>query len=213
MGPDTAAAADTQSHVAWLDRYYGAHRHIYDFTRRLFLFGRERVLKRIRDEQPASVLEIGCGTARNLAWLRSRLPGAELWGIDASQEMLRAARKRPGLRLYQKCAEEIAGPHELGRAEGFEVVFISYALSMMPVWRAALEAACRCAVAGGVLYVVDFWDFGGWPGPLRRRLHRHLRSHRVRHEPGVLDWLRQRGASIEPVLGRWAYIARLQVGR
>ncbi|MBX3460853.1 MAG: class I SAM-dependent methyltransferase [Planctomycetes bacterium] len=213
MSPNTAIAETSSSHVAWLDRYYGAHRHIYDLTRRLFLLGRQRVLRRIRDERPASVLEVGCGTARNLAWLARRVAGAHLCGVDASREMLRNASKRPGLRLYHKCAEAIAGPAELGSPGGFEVVFFSYSLSMMPEWLGALEAARRCVVPGGVMHVVDFWDFGGWPGPLRGWLNRRLQSHHVHHEPGVLRWLRDAGASVTPVLGRWAYIARLQVGR
>ncbi|MBE7493261.1 MAG: class I SAM-dependent methyltransferase [Planctomycetes bacterium] len=205
--------AGTDDHTAFLERFYRVQRHFYDLTRRLFLFGRERALARVTRQRPGSVLEIGCGTARNLARLRRRLPGADLCGVDACSQMLKSARRRPGLRLYHRRAEDIASPAELGRPGGFDAVLLSYALSMMPQWRPALQAARRCLAPGGALHVVDFWDFARWPGPLRGLIRRHLAAHHVRHEPGVLDWLRQAGAAVSPVAGRWAYVACLQAGR
>ena len=38
-----------------------------------------------------SVVEVGCGTARNLIRIARLYPGTELFGLDASQEMLRTA--------------------------------------------------------------------------------------------------------------------------
>lgn len=207
MHPDTDSAGD--AHIQWLDRYYGAQRHIYDLTRRLFLPGRDWLLRRICREHPASVLELGCGTARNLARLATRLDRAYLCGVDASGEMLRSARRHTGLHLFQSRAEAVTGPDVLGRPGGFEAVFFSYSLSMIPDWRGALEAARRCLAPKGLLHVVDFWDFGGWPGVLRRALNRRLLSHHIRHEPGVLEWLRAAGAEIAPLARRWAYIARV----
>lgn len=212
MSPHSNAGRDSDEHVAWLDRYYGAQRHIYDLTRPLFLFGRGRMLRQLGQARPASVLEVGCGTARNLAWLARRMPGAFLCGVDASREMLRSARRHAGLHLHEACAEAIAGPDQLGRPGGFDAVFLSYALSMIPDWRGALEAARRCVAPGGSLHIVDFWDFAGWPRCLRGFMRQRLKSHRVRHEPGVLQWLRKADAEITPVRGRWAFIARLVAG-
>lgn len=201
-----STAAD---HVAFLDRYYGVQGHFYNITRRIYLFGRERMLRRIRESQPASVLEMGCGTARNLLRLASWLPLADLCGVDASKAMLGATRPHKRVRLVLSCAEEIAGPQALGRPAGFDAVFFSYSLSMMPAWEGALEAAQRCLAPGGAIHIVDFWDFGRWPQWARAWLNRRLHQHRVHFEPRVHQWLTRGagGVEIKPVAGRWAYLA------
>ena len=58
-----------------LERYYQFHSRIYDATRWSFLFGREEVLLRAASvTTPKRILEVGCGTGRNLPGLRRRFP-------------------------------------------------------------------------------------------------------------------------------------------
>lgn len=63
-----------------LERYYRFHATIYDATRWLFLFGREGIIREIRARLPedGEIVEIGCGTGRNLARLATvfRRPGS-----------------------------------------------------------------------------------------------------------------------------------------
>src|SRR6202030_30812 len=74
-----------------MNRMYRRQRHIYDGTRRYYLLGRDQLISRLRPDAGASVLEIGCGTGRNLV-LASRLyPHARFFGIDVSTEMLTSA--------------------------------------------------------------------------------------------------------------------------
>ena len=73
-------------------RYYRFHSKIYDLTRWSFLFGRDRVIDRIPEEvAPKRILEIGCGTGRNLIRLARWFPEAAVTGIDVSDVMLRYA--------------------------------------------------------------------------------------------------------------------------
>jgi len=59
--------------TAALEKYYKTHSKIYDVTRWSFLFGRNALIKAIaRYCRPEWILEIGCGTGKNLAAL-SRL--------------------------------------------------------------------------------------------------------------------------------------------
>ena len=47
--------------------YYALHSRIYDATRWTFLFGRESILRRsAKIAAPERILEVGCGTGRNL---------------------------------------------------------------------------------------------------------------------------------------------------
>jgi S-adenosylmethionine-diacylgycerolhomoserine-N-methlytransferase len=49
-----------------MNRTYRHQRHIYDVTRKYYLFGRDRLIARLDPPAGGRVLEIGCGTARNL---------------------------------------------------------------------------------------------------------------------------------------------------
>ena len=53
-------------HAARMDRIYAGQRHIYDLTRKYYLFGRDRMIDRLDLQPGATVLEVGCGTGRNL---------------------------------------------------------------------------------------------------------------------------------------------------
>ena len=71
-----------------MDRMYRHQRHIYDLTRKYYLLGRDRLIARLNPREGAHVLEIGCGTGRNLIRAARRYPTALLHGVDVSAEML-----------------------------------------------------------------------------------------------------------------------------
>ena len=47
-------------------------------------------------------------------------------------------------------------PEQLFALHGFDRVFISYALSMIPGWRDVVRHAAACVAPGGKLLIVDF---------------------------------------------------------
>jgi S-adenosylmethionine-diacylgycerolhomoserine-N-methlytransferase len=75
-------------HGALMDRVYRRQKHIYDLTRKFYLFGRDRLIAELDARPGASVLELGCGTGRNLAQIGARWPRVALHGLDISREML-----------------------------------------------------------------------------------------------------------------------------
>ena len=52
--------------AALMDRIYHRQRRYYDFTRKYYLLGRDRLIEGLAPPPGGRVLEIGCGTARNL---------------------------------------------------------------------------------------------------------------------------------------------------
>ena len=87
-------------HAALMDRTYRYQRHVYDLTRKYYLFGRDRMIEGLDVPRGGSVLELGCGTGRNLFAVAARWPGAQLTGLDISAEMLataEASARRRGL--------------------------------------------------------------------------------------------------------------------
>lgn len=167
-GPDGVTAAP--DHARLMDGIYRRQRHIYDLTRKYYLFGRDTMLDSLdlpATGAGAAVLEIGCGTGRNLARVRSRWPDAALYGIDISAEMLKsaAARLGPSATLAIGDAAGFDGQHLLGRPR-FDRIVMPYCLSMIPPWREALDHAASLLARNGSLHVVDFGDLSGLPWPL-----------------------------------------------
>ncbi|PNU05319.1 class I SAM-dependent methyltransferase [Novosphingobium guangzhouense] len=164
-------ASTAQNHAALMDSIYRWQRPIYDLTRKYYLFGRDRLINELDAKPGMAVLEIGCGTGRNLAHVGKTWRGVRLFGLDISSEMLAAARKTLGTggTLALGDATRFDAGTLLGR-EGFERVMLSYAVSMIPDWQAALSQAAVTLAPRGALHVVDFGDCAGLPLPLRKGL-------------------------------------------
>ncbi|NML94886.1 class I SAM-dependent methyltransferase [Novosphingobium olei] len=163
-----------------MDAVYRRQKHIYDVTRKYYLFGRDSLVAELNAAPGTSVLEMGCGTGRNLALIGRRWPRAELHGIDISSEMLSVARERVGKTAVLALADatSIDAQALFGRDQ-FDRVVISYTLSMIPVWREAIHHAASLLAPGGSLHVVDFGDCDGLPAPLRAGLRAWLKNFHV----------------------------------
>ena len=171
--------------AALMDRIYRRQRHIYDFTRKYYLLGRDELIERLAPPVDGSVLEIGCGTARNLIAAAQRWPQAHFYGIDISGEMLSTARQLVGrtgvahrITLARADAKTF-DPAWLFGVPGFSRIFLSYSLSMMPAWQAVLERALTWLTPGGELHVVDFGDQERLPAWFRIGLRQWLRLFHV----------------------------------
>ena len=76
-----------------MDRIYGWQTGLYDVTRRYYLLGRDQLVEALSPALGTHVLEIGCGTGRNLVKAARRWPGAHFSGLDVSEVMLAKARQ------------------------------------------------------------------------------------------------------------------------
>jgi S-adenosylmethionine-diacylgycerolhomoserine-N-methlytransferase len=176
---ETAAAA------ANMDRMYRHQRRIYDLTRKFYLLGRDGMIRGLKPSPEMRVLEIGCGTARNLIVAAKYFPDADFFGLDISEEMLITARVNITRDLLDDAIEVAQAdatnfdPKALFGVERFERIFISYSLSMIPVWRATLQHAMAKLAPQGELHIVDFGDQRGLPGVFARGLQRWLQLFHV----------------------------------
>ena len=219
--PSEQRPATASSHLALMDRIYRNQRHFYDLTRRHYLFGRDRLIKGLAAKPGQHILEVGCGTARNLIRIAKHYPGTELWGIDASCEMLRTAeqavarKKLPQIKLCHGLAEDL--PELLGAEPRFNHVLFSYSLSMIAEWRIALKAAARVATADARIHLVDFGDFGGlWP-PAADLLRIWLKLFHVTPRSELVFQLqhlanRRQDCSLQLLPGRYAFVLNASIG-
>ena len=173
--------ASANTHAALMDEVYRGQRHIYDFTRKYYLFGRDTLIAGLDAKPRARVLEVACGTGRNLAKIGKAWPGVRLYGLDISAEMLKSARAALGreARLAQGDACSFDSHALLGEAH-FERIVLSYSLSMIPEWEAAMDHAASLLAPGGELHIVDFGDLSGLFGPLAAGLRAWLAKFHVK---------------------------------
>ena len=168
------------SHGALMDGVYRHQRFIYDITRKYYLLGRDRMIEGLDVPPGGSVLEVACGTGRNLIAVARRFPEARLYGFDISTEMLATARAsvaKKGLADRITLAEGDAtafDPQAMFGVPAFDRILISYSLSMIPDWQAALAEAVRHLAPGGQLAVVDFGQGEGLPDAFTAALRRWL---------------------------------------
>ena len=154
--------AVTEDHAALMDDVYRWQRHVYDATRKYYLLGRDRMIDRLDARPGSAVLELGCGTGRNIALAARRFPQARFFGLDISAQMLATAEAsfaRAGLAGKERLAQADAtdfDPRALFGRDRFDRVYISYSLSMIPDWQACIRQALGVLAPGGSLHVVDF---------------------------------------------------------
>ncbi len=165
--------AGSVDHARAMDAQYALQRHVYDLTRKYYLLGRDRLIRSLAVPAGGSVLEVGVGTGRNLALAARRYAYARLFGLDISAEMLKSARAnmdRAGadVRTLLEQADATAfDPQALFGEAGFDRVYVSYSLSMIPQWEEALAQALSVVEPGGSLHIVDFGQMERLPGWFR----------------------------------------------
>jgi len=148
------------SHAQRLQLFYAPQAHAYDAFRERLLHGRRELIERLPVGKGGRVVELGGGTGRNLEFFGERLAGfASFELVDLCPALLRVARAR---------AERLErdGPRNLWLIQGDatdyrpanvpDCIYFSYALSMIPDWRRALDNALAVLKPGGTLGVVDF---------------------------------------------------------
>ena len=160
-----------------LKRYYRLHAPIYDATRWAFLFGRARLIqllsKSYADAAPKQILDLGCGTGKNLCALAHAFPQAQITGVDLSPAMLVQA----GHTLIQKLDPAARARISLRNSDiaqmqnlQYDLIVCSYMLSMTGSQLPDLLQKLRGLLTPtGKLAIVDFdstparW-FARWMG-------------------------------------------------
>jgi len=207
-----------------MDRMYRHQRYFYDLTRKYYLLGRDRLIREMKIAGGDKVLEVGCGTARNLIILAEKYPNASFFGLDASGEMLKTAQakiERRGLtniRLETALADDFTFDKTFGLPEKFDVVFFSYAVSIIPPWCESIINALRNLKQDKRLYIVDFYDQKDLPAWFRKILKGWLRRFHVKYPEALIPFLEKLEKenagrlTLKPLYKRYALLAEFEKG-
>jgi len=204
-----------------MDRMYRHQRYFYDLTRKFYLLGRDKLLQEIVIKPGDNVLEIGCGTARNLIVLARKFPNANFFGLDASAEMLKTARAKieakhlRNITLKTALADEFLFDKTFNLDGKFDAIFFSYALSIIPPWRESLAHALKNLKPGSNLHIVDFYDGKDLPAWFRKILKAWLRLFHVAYPKELIPYLEsleKQGAGelkVRSIAKSYAFIAKV----
>jgi S-adenosylmethionine-diacylgycerolhomoserine-N-methlytransferase len=205
-----------------MDRMYRHQRYFYDLTRKYYLLGRDRMLREMKISDGENVLEIGCGTARNLIILAKKHGGAHFFGLDASAEMLKTAERKVNAKhlenvtLKTALADEFSYDDTFGLEKKFDACFFSYAVSIIPPWKESIANALENLKAGKSLYIVDFFDQKNLPTWFQRTLKGWLKQFHVKYPKELLPFLENLERSgfgklkITPLFRRYSLIAEFR---
>ena len=194
-----------------LKRYYRLHAPIYDATRWAFLFGRTRLIQVLSRSSgaPKQILDLGCGTGKNLCALAKAFPQAQITGVDLSAAMLAQA----GRNLVQKLDPDARARISLRNTDiaqmpgmQYDLIVCSYMLSMTGNQLAqTLQKLQKLLTPTGRLAIVDFdstrarW-FARWMGvnhvrmdgalaTLLQQQFPHVELHEQHSGLGLWRWL------------------------
>ena len=117
----------------------------------------------VPDVDGKRVLDAGCGTGVYTEWLLDR--GADVVGVDVSEEMLAHARERVGERATFHRAD-LGEPLDFAAEHSFDGVLSALALDYVREWREAFSEFARVLEPGGFLvfsvgHPMDVFEAGG----------------------------------------------------
>ena len=164
-----------------MDKMYRHQRYFYDFTRKYYLLGRDKLIEKLNVKSGENILEIGCGTARNLMILARKFPEANFYGLDASAAMLETARRKIEARNIKNITLKnvLAGDFNFQKTfnleKPFDTIYFSYSITMIPDWREAIAVALENLQSGRSFYIVDFYDQRDLSAPFRTVLQKWLK--------------------------------------
>ncbi|MGQ0527652.1 MAG: class I SAM-dependent methyltransferase [Alphaproteobacteria bacterium] len=181
-----------------MNSMYRYTRYIYDLTRKYFLLGRDHLIEHLGVKTGDHIIEVGCGTARNLILLAGEHPHGRFYGFDASDEMLKTAfknlqgsRLERSIRLEQGFSQSFNPEQLFGLEKAPDKIIFSYTLSIIPPWRESIDHALELLAPGGEIHIVDFGSQEDLPKAFRKFLFWWLSKFHVYYKPEILDYLKQ----------------------
>lgn len=178
-----------------MDKMYRHQRYFYDLTRKYYLLGRDKLIAEMDVREGENILEVGCGTGRNLAILAKKYPNTNFFGLDASAAMLETANKKisannlKNVDLQNALADDFSFDKTFRLTKPFDTIYFSYSISMIPTWQASIQNALANLKSGRSFYIVDFYDQRDLPRWFQKILQIWLKQFHVKYPEKLIPHL------------------------
>ena len=205
-----------------MDRMYRHQRYVYDFTRKYYLLGRDRLIHEMKIRDGENILEIGCGTGRNLAILAKQYPKTNFFGLDASAAMLEIAQKKvvtnnlDNVRLKNALADDFSFDKTFDLEDQFDTIYFSYSISMIPTLKVSIQNALLNLKSGASFYIVDFYDQRDLPLWFQKILQNWLKQFHVKYPRELIPFLEDLerknlgNLTVKSIYRSYSFIVRFQ---
>jgi S-adenosylmethionine-diacylgycerolhomoserine-N-methlytransferase len=205
-----------------MDRMYRYQRYFYDLTRKYYLLGRDKLIAQMNVQAGENVLEVGCGTGRNLAILAKKYPKANFYGLDASSVMIEESQKKvdkhslKNVQLQIALADDFTFQNTFNLDKPFDTIYFSYSISMIPPWKESIANALNNLRVGGSFYIVDFYDQKDLPRWFQKMLTGWLKQFHVQFWGDLMphiESLEKQGLgtlAVTSIARRYAFIAKFE---
>ncbi len=181
-----------------IKRYYRFHSVIYDATRWLFLFNRQKALLNLNLKEGDSVIDFACGTGLNLKTILNKTK--KVSAIDFSEDMLKIARnkfKEVNFIQGDACSYKFE--------KQADKIICTYSLSLIENWQEAVKNMSRNLNENGTLVILDFHKWHGIIGVFYPLFRWWLRIHSVNSEMSLEGELKKYFQSVEMKTYFWGY--------
>jgi len=156
---------------------------------------RARAAARLELQPGNRVLEVACGTGRNLPHLRNAVGSTgHVYGVDASPGMLERARERSRRNGWPNVTLQLNDACDYSLPEAVDGALFSLCYCVLSRRRQALWHAWDCLRPGGILVLMEAKSASGWRGRLLTPL---------------ADWLSRATVLGNPYLEPWKDVAEL----
>lgn len=142
-----------------MERNFDQSAQVYDLfeeKHRLFESLTLRQLELIEPSRPKRILDVGCGTGASSMTLYKALSNDSppiVYAIDISEAMLNKAKERcrdlPGMYFVRGDAENL----EMYFNEGFDAIFYTASVFLLPKFRDSIRQSCGLLVPEGVISI------------------------------------------------------------
>ncbi|MCY7377465.1 MAG: methyltransferase domain-containing protein [Pyrinomonadaceae bacterium] len=205
-----------------MNAMYRYQRYFYNITRKYYLLGRDQLIAQMNIRAGENILEVGCGTGRNLIILAKKYPHTNFFGLDASSAMLKTAQDKidaqnlKNIVLKTGLADDFNYQKNFNLDKPFDGIFFSYSISMIAAWKESIAVVLANLTRGGKFYIVDFYDQKDLPAWFRHVLKNWLKKFHVQFWNGLLPHLaglETQGLGklkITPVARRYAFITEFE---
>ena len=150
---------------------------------------RRKTVERLELQPGGRVLEVGCGTGRNLALLaRAVGPQGRVYGVDLSEGMLREAEGLSAREGWRNVTLIRADAADYRLPEPVDGVVFSLSYAVIPRHREALRHAWEQLRPGGSVVIMDAKLPGGFKGKLLRPFVVWASRATVLGNPDIRPW-------------------------
>lgn len=147
-----------KTHAERMEHFYGKQAGHYDEFRRRLLLGRDELYGSLNLPEGGVWADLGGGTGAILLTAGERLKSVgKVYVVDVSPSMLNLARERIAAHEWHNVETVEADAVTWAPPEPVDLITLSYSLTMIPDWYAALEHAWNLLKPGGRIGVVDFF--------------------------------------------------------